>query len=53
MSDNPFQINVISDAARTALDTLPAQGQNLRPALLDWAEWAKGETDLRFAEQAD
>ena len=53
MSDNTFQINVISDTVKTALDTLLARGQNLRPALLDWAKWAKGETDQRFAEQAD
>ncbi|BBF84434.1 phage capsid and scaffold [Aquitalea magnusonii] len=53
MSDNSFEIQVINDSVGQALGQLLAQAHNLRPALLDFAEWAKAETDQRFADQAD
>ncbi|MTD33956.1 phage virion morphogenesis protein [Paludibacterium denitrificans] len=53
MSDNSFEIKVVNDSVGRALDKLLAQAHNLRPALLDFAEWAKAETDQRFAEQKD
>lgn len=53
MSENSFEIKVVSDTVEQSLAQLEQRGQNLRPALLDWAEWAKGETDERFSEQSD
>lgn len=53
MSENSFEIKVVSDTVEQSLAQLERRGQNLRPALLDWAEWAKGETDERFSEQSD
>ncbi|NHR06519.1 virion morphogenesis protein [Chromobacterium haemolyticum] len=53
MSENSFEIKVVSDTVEQSLAQLEQRGKNLRPALLDWAEWAKDETDQRFNEQGD
>ncbi|WP_293765822.1 phage virion morphogenesis protein [uncultured Aquitalea sp.] len=53
MSDNSFQIQVTNDAIGDALTRLLEESRNLRPALLDFAEWAKAETDQHFIDQVD